>query len=288
MDTLEHIYTLGEDYLEHHGILGMKWGVRRYQPYPADKHGTFLGQSRDEDIRVKKGSTAFRLQATPDINPNSEHIYMSLQALGHMKYISAFSSGDSGVAIDAEVQEDGKQEPYSVKLKLQKDIVAPSYNKTMETFIETISQMQTKRRIPASKLREVGEEGVDFIKKWNKTKSQDALDEAYRLFARSMMYDNKARRLFFDSLRKQGYNAIIDEADQHFGDEPFSKSAVILFDKSAIKKVGAKKVKDSDQQRDKFEPYEIWEDYNPGEDFAKEYLKIQKMDDWAKWLGYKK
>lgn len=47
----------GNDYLVHHGILGMKWGVRRYQ----NKDGTLTssGQKRYSDFRATPTKKAF-------------------------------------------------------------------------------------------------------------------------------------------------------------------------------------------------------------------------------------
>lgn len=44
LDILQTDSTYNEDFIEHHGIKGMHWGIRRFQPYPkGHSGGKFLG-----------------------------------------------------------------------------------------------------------------------------------------------------------------------------------------------------------------------------------------------------
>lgn len=222
-------------HLAHYGILGMKWGIRRYQPYPSGKHGTFLGKSRDEDIRIKKGSTAYRVNAGKYLKSGST--YVSLLEDDNIEYVK--SSQDQDAVTVNVTTKGGDERPYNLKLKLSNDVIAPSYNKTMEAFIRTVDKYPDPKKF-AETIYTGKIEINDFLKQYGKVRSQDALDDAYVKFAGTFMRDTSARRIFFSDLQAQGYNAIVDDWDKRFdpGDRSkgFTNAPMILFDGSKTAK----------------------------------------------------
>lgn len=219
--------------------------------------------------------------------------YISLDKLDHLEYLSVTASNDvPGVALDVTANNKNDGRAYSLRLKLKEDLIMPSYNKTMEAFVKTVfdyggpkklsrdlwNTKGTSSKQVAALFKQRGKEFVRGIKHLN---VEDLRDAAYTNFAVTLFRDTKAKEMFFNNLKSQGYNAIIDEADKQFG-KGMTSSPVIVFDRSqsvSVEKGKPLSVEDYNYMRDL---------YFVGADAP--YIRKQNpkaSSEWDKWVEEK-
>lgn len=126
-----------EEFIKHHGVKGMRWGVRRYQPYPkgSGKRGKFLGKTKrtvgkiGEGFRksrdTAKGRTQTWVDKTHKANYNEKkkiydpysRAYDKMASRGHKHDVSVRAAANykiaTNIAVTGLIVEAGKQ-AYSI------------------------------------------------------------------------------------------------------------------------------------------------------------------------------
>lgn len=220
-----------EDYIYHHGIKGMRWGIRRYQN--EDGSLTAAGRRRlyGKDVVIKKGTKIQRISRSKENirNDSRKHIYGAYTRKDKKRYEKEFTEQ----LTKGNVVGQGKADRvYKITYKANKDLVSPSKNQRIAIRKQLQNDSKIKKDFEKGMLDALKESWPDINDYMTDKQAVNYIDTMtenaqQQLFGMAVYKNKKVRDAYFTELSKRSYNAVVDDLDS----TNYSESALIVIDR---------------------------------------------------------
>ncbi len=250
--------------LYHYGVLGMHWHVRKFKPVSTSndrpKSKTRIGW--DDDIRVKKGTRAYRI--TPNTSEKTNLRYVTVDENDRLFYKAMWEKTlkDNGIA-----NKDSKF--YEQRYKLKSDLLSPSAKKRLDIandlmndkdvyneflHVHVVHQMaqKTGQSIPYTKAlikntkdtKKYNAAYKHAIGTWDKYWKEQFKNGPPTMKGQFLLQtigeSDYMRYKFGEAVVKRGYNMVIDDHGADFKNDKVNAPIILLKANSILEEHGSK------------------------------------------------
>lgn len=269
--ALGHV-ELGEAFLAHYGVKGMKWGVRKDRSAnpksskelvkEARKHGqAALKPSIDARMdrifgaaaplkyselstkrtTIARGAELYRLTKRKD-EVLRDMTYVSTNEKDRLRYRAALSPRGIMLAKRSYTP------TYEATYKATKKLVSPSEKERFDAFTALLDA----KEIPIGLVFKHKITGREYLSRMGygreikKLEATEAGEKFYHRFTENQFMNTPINRVYFSSLREKGFNALVDDNDRGvLSDEPL----MILDTQGAIKRTSVRQLTNDEINR---------------------------------------